>query len=192
MNHVVTQTIKIIADIQDDEKIGVDDLQRVTRAEPQTVAYLERKLIETELRITAMEIDMVQLKHDRDMTLNQMRDFQEAIRVLNAKHRVSVFTSPRNNVRFSDEAFESFFRKNDDPMKTPTRISLELTDPPKVTRLRPMDDVVMPGFVTPGHGVPLTFPAPPPSPLPAPKRLFYEPRMSQAQAVAHELRNSLK
>jgi hypothetical protein len=177
-----------ILDSSDDES-GV---KRVT----ETVASLQSKVNTLEKKITLMEETLVKLKHDQTITTDKMSLFEEAIRVLNAKHRVNVFTSPRNNTRWTEEEFEAFIQKprsTPTPAVTPTAIrpSLQAADPPKITRARHG------AFFAPSPQVP-SFPVPPPhvydaslgrSSPSAPKRLnFGEPRITEAQAVAHQLR----
>ena len=182
----------ILVDSSDDE-----NTPPVRSVISETVASLQTKVTLLEKKITDMEETLVKLKHDQTITTDKMSLFEEAIRVLNAKHRVNVFTSPRNNVRWTEEEFEAFIQKprttpvDATPRSTPIRPSLQASDPPKITRARHG------AFVVPSPQVP-PFPVPPPhvydaslgrSSPSAPKRLnFGEPRMTEAQAVAHQLR----
>lgn len=146
----MSDTIDLISDSEFNLST-ISIFQRVTRAE---MIGFEKRLSAANERIKFLEDKIETAKADKALIDLHIESLEKQIKTLEMKmDKKSAFT--------------------------PLRPSLEVTGPPKITRLFPVPPSPIGPPTSPEAGI-------------APKRLnFGVPRMTEAQAVAHELRISI-
>lgn len=166
--HITQDIVNLVSD--DSPPHFPDRTSFLRSADRISLATLEKRLMENNARIAALEIEMDQQRKKSVNADREILKLQESIGVLIA-----------NRVTWSKDEFDAFADKH----TPPEQISGMTEEPPRLTRLR-SGSLVRP---SPVFDVVPRLPPPPPTQL-APRQLnFGPPRMTAAQVSAHELNN---
>lgn len=170
--HITQDIVNLVSD--DSPPRFPDRNSFLRSADRVSLATLEKRLMENNARIAALEIEMDQQRQKSANADKEILKLQESIGVLIANNPV--------RVTWSKDEFDAFADKH----TPPDQILGMIDEPPRLTRLR-SGSLVRP---SPVFDVVPRLPPPPPTQL-APRRLnFGPPRMTAAQASEHELNNT--
>jgi len=171
MTHITQEIVNLVSD--DSPPRFPDRASYIRSAERVSIATLEKRLMENNARIAALEIEMDQQRKKSADTDKEILKLQESIGVLIANNPVQV--------PWSKDEFHAFAGKH----TPPEQIAMNDNSPPRLM-LR-SGSIVRP---SPVYDVVPRLPPPAPTQL-APRQLnFGPPRMTAAQAAVHQMNNT--